>query len=177
MLINQRQDSSKLQGQRKKYFLREAFQLRSVEEVLCPANKRMLGPRRDGDAHGYRGDGCEQCPLHASCTPAKQRHLVINWEYEKLKTLMRERMSQEGARTRYLQRMATVEPVFSSLEDAMGFRRVSSRKPGTVTAELLLKLLAHNVSRLLTRSRLLCVFVLLQLRPAPTKAYQPPALF
>jgi Transposase DDE domain len=73
--------------------------------------------------------------------------------------------------------MATVEPVFSYLEDAMGFRRVSSRKPSTVTAELLLKLLAHNVSRLLTRGKLLCVFFLLQLRPAPSKTYQPPALF
>ena len=137
----------------------------------------MLGPRRDRDAHGYRGDGCEHCPLHAACTPAKQRHIVVNWEYEKLKTSMRERMKREGAQARYYQRMATVEPVFSYLEDGMGFRRVSSRRPGTVTAELLLKLLAYNVSRLLTRSRLLCVFFLLRLRPAPMPTYRPLALF
>jgi transposase len=177
VLINEREDTSKLQGRGKNYFGRDAFQLRSVEEVLCPANKRMLGPRRDRDSHGYRGDGCEHCLLHAACTPAKQRHLVINWEYERLKTSMRERMGQEGAQARYHQRIGTVEPVFSYLEDSMGFRRVSSRKPGTVTAEILLKLLAYNVSRLLTRGKLLCVFFLLLLRPAPKTTYQAPALF
>jgi transposase len=176
LLINERRPSSKLG---KNYFRRDAFELRSLEEVLCPADKRMLGPRYEKarGVHVYKGDDCEHCPLHASCTPSKQRQLVVNWEYEKLQTAMRERMSQQGAQARYHQRMATVEPVFSYLEDAMGFRRVSSRKPCTVTAELLLKLLAHNVSRLLTRSRLLCVFFLLQLRPAPTRTYQSPDLF
>jgi DDE family transposase len=157
-LINERSDSSRLQGQDTKYFGRDAFQLRSVDEVLCPANKRMLGPHRDRDAHVYRGDGCEHCPLHTSCTPAKQRQLKVNWEYEKLKTWMRERMNQEGAQARYHQRMGTAEPVFSYLEDSMGFRRVSSRKPGTVTAELLLKLVAYNVARLFACSALLCVY-------------------
>lgn len=176
MLINPRAPSSKLG---KNYFSREAFQLRSLEEVLCPANKRMLGPHHDTarGAHAYRGDGCEHCPLRKACTPAKQRYLLINWEYEKLQASMRERMSQPGAKARYHQRMATVEPVFSYLEDAMAFRRVSSRKPSTVTAELLLKLLAHNVSRLLTRGRLLCVFFLLHLRPASRTTYRPQALF
>jgi transposase len=176
MLINEKASSSRLG---KQYFRRDAFQLRSLEEVLCPADKRMLGPRyeKSSGVHVYKGDDCQHCPLHGACTPSKQRQLVVNWEYEKHQKAMRERMSQEGAQARYHQRMATVEPVFSYLEDSMGFRRVSSRKPATVTAELFLKLLAHNVSRLLSRSRLLCVFFLLQLRPAPTRAYQPPALF
>jgi transposase len=178
-LIAQRQDSSKLQGRGKTYFRRDSFQLRSVDQVLCPANKNMLGPsyHKSRDAHVYKGDGCHQCPLHSACTSAKQRHLVVNWKYERHKTLMRERMRQQDAQARYHQRMATVEPVFSYLEDAMGFRRVSSRKPTTVTAELILKLVAYNISRLLTHSRLLCVFFLLLLPPAPSKASRTPALF
>jgi transposase len=179
LLVNERKDSSQLQGPGKKYFPREKFLLRSQNEVLCPANKPMLGPHRNNTQNAlvYRGDGCQQCPLHSQCTSAKRRHLTVNWEYEKLKTEMRERMSQPDAQARYHQRMATVEPVFSYLEDAMGFRRASSRKPATVTAELLLKLLAYNVSRLLARTKLWCVFFLLQLRPAPSRTYPSPSLF
>jgi hypothetical protein len=176
MLLKPKAPFSKLG---KHYFGRQDFELRSPQEVLCPADKLMLGPRRDKarGVHLYKGEDCQHCPLHSACTPSKQRHLAINWEYERLQASMRERMSQPGAQTRYHQRMATVEPVFSYLEDTMGFRRVSSRVPETVSAELLLKLLAYNVSRLLTRSRLLCVFFLLRLPPAPSKTCRPPALF
>lgn len=179
LLIKERKDSSKLHGAGTQYFPREQFQLRSQNEVLCPADKPMSGPHRDKSRNAvvYRGDGCQQCPLHGKCTSAKQRHLTVNWEYEKLKTRMRERMSQPDAQARYHQRMATVEPVFSYLEDAMGFRRLSSRKPATVTAELLLKMLAYNVSRLLARTRLWCVFFLVRLRLASTRTYQPMVLF
>jgi hypothetical protein len=58
--------------------------------------------------------------------------------------------------------MATIEPVFASVEDGMAFRRVASRHPRTVRAEVLLKLLAHNIRRLLTRRRLFCVFIPLE---------------
>jgi hypothetical protein len=52
---------------------------------------------------------------------------------------------------------------------------VSARyQPETVTAEILLKLLAHNVSRLLTRRRLLCVYFLL---PAPSANHAHPEQF
>jgi len=67
------------------------------------------------------------------------------------------RMAQPDAQARYARRMATVEPVFASVEHDMGFRRSCSRHPRTIGAEVLLKLLAHNISRLLARTRLFCV--------------------
>ena len=176
LLVNEKAESGPLRGKGKHYFGRDAFELVSQHEVLCPAGKRMTGPRKD-KVNGclvYFGDGCADCPKRAACTPTERRTLHVKWEYEKLGALMRQRMAQEGAQERYLQRMATVEPVFSSLEDCMGFRRVSSRLPETVTAEILLKLLAHNVSRLLTRRRLLCVYFLL---PASPASDEPPAQF
>ncbi|MDY7229858.1 transposase [Hyalangium rubrum] len=173
LLIKQKAESGPLRG--KNYFGRDAFQLLSPEQVLCPVGKRMLGPKRHQQgALLYRGDGCATCPKHSACTPSKRRSLVVNWDYEKLGAQMRQRMSQQDAPARYHQRMATVEPVFSSLEDGMGFRRVSSRKPQTVSAEILLKLLAYNVSRLLTRRRLLCVYFLL---PLSTSTDQPSSEF
>ncbi|RKG96607.1 hypothetical protein D7X32_35420, partial [Corallococcus carmarthensis] len=59
-----------------------------------------------------------------------------------------------------------------SLQHDMGFHRLSSRHPPTIDAEVFLKLLAHNVSRLLSRSRLFCVFVLFE-APAPPPASRP----
>jgi transposase len=176
VLLDEKPETGPLRGEGKNYFGRDDFNLVSQDEVLCPAGRRMTGPRKD-KVNGclvYFGDGCADCPKRKTCTPAQRRTLSVKWEYEKLRALMRQRMAQEGALERYHQRMPTVEPVFSSLEDCMGFRRVSSRHPQTVTAEILLKLLAHNVSRLLTRRRLLCVYFLLPVSPAGD---EPPAQF
>jgi hypothetical protein len=55
---------------------------------------------------------------------------------------MRRRMTEPGARERYGQRVATIEPVFSNIEDVMAYRRASSRHPTTIVAEVLMKVLA-----------------------------------
>jgi hypothetical protein len=39
--------------------------------------------------------------------------------------------------------MATIEPVFSHIEDVMAYRRASSRHPTTIVAEVLMKVLAR----------------------------------
>lgn len=183
VLIQEKSNRSRLQAKGRPYFTREAFRLVSRDEVRCPAGKPMRGPKRykvgSANSFVYKGDGCSSCPKHHACTPSKGRQLVVHWDYEKLRAFMLQRMSQQGALARYHQRMATVEPVFSSLEDTMAFRRVSSRREGTVHAEILLKLLAHNVSRLLSRGKLLCVYFLLPLQAAPSSADtdQPLSLF
>lgn len=127
--------------------------------VVCPVGRKMHGPSYD-KAHGYDryvGVGCKDCPLKPKCTRGQQRNVTVDWDFEQARAAMRQRMAQRGAKERYNRRIATVEPVFSSLEDSMGFRRVSSRLPQTVKAEVLLKLLAHNISRLITRQRLVLV--------------------
>lgn len=143
---------------------RDAFVLDPKRKsVVCPAGRTMAGPSYD-KAHAYDryvGVGCQDCPLKPGCTRGRARNVTVDWEFEAVRTAMRQRMARSGARERYNRRIATVEPVFSSLEDAMGFRRVSSRLPQTVKAEVLLKLLAHNLGRLITQQRL--VLVLFQL--------------
>jgi hypothetical protein len=154
---------------RPELFQRQDFRLHADERsVVCPAGRPMRGsPKAQADGTWrYAGEGCGDCPLRPRCTEGRQRTVYIDWDFERGKQAMHQRLAQPGASERYNQRMATVEPVFSSLEDGMGFRRVSSRHPPTVLAEVLLKLLAHNVSRLLARSRLFCVLVLLE-GPAP----------
>jgi hypothetical protein len=67
-------------------------------------------------------------------------------------------MRPPTARQRYNQRIATVEPVFASIQDAMAFRRASARHSSSVLAEVLLKVLAHNLSRLAAARKLSCVW-------------------
>ncbi|WP_208729986.1 transposase, partial [Corallococcus exercitus] len=154
---------------------REAFELQHARRaVVCPAGRTMHGPvlNHFDRCEVYFGQGCPTCPLRPQCSQAERRTFTVRWEYEGLLEAMQTRMKQPDAKARYLQRMATVEPVFASLQQDMGFRRLSSRHPPTIDAEVFLKLLAHNVSRLLTRSRLFCVFVLLE-APASPPASQP----
>ena len=142
------------------HFGRERFELRSDGSVLCPAGKPMLGPT--GGDRGrlyYRGDGCASCPLKAQCTSGKYRSFTVDPQFERGRAAMRARMAEPGARARYGKRIATVEPVFSHIEDTMGFRRASSRHEPSVVAEVLLKILAHNLQRLAAARRLRLVYV------------------
>lgn len=136
-------------------FGREDFVVRDDQSVLCPAGTRMSGPYATGDGRlYYRGKGCGECPLKARCTPGAMRKFTRDPKAEKARDEMKARMAKVGARKRYGKRIATVEPVFSSIEDAMGYRRASARHAPTVVAEILLKILAHNLMRLATSRRL-----------------------
>lgn len=143
-----------------KYFRREHFNLLDEGQATCPAGKPMRGPyvQPDGRTKWY-GDGCQQCPIRPKCTSGKHRSIAVNFAFERARDAMTERMTQPQARQRYNQRIATVEPVFSNIQDVMGFRRASSRAAKTVLAEVLLKVLAHNISRLAARRRLAVLYV------------------
>lgn len=142
-----------------KHFGREAFKLLDDGTAICPAGKPMLGPTAQPDGRTkWRGADCPNCPLREQCTPGQQRALYINPELERGRKAMAERMARPGARERYNQRIATIEPAFSNIEDVMGFRRASSRHATTILAEVLLKVLAHNISRLAARRQLAVVY-------------------
>jgi transposase len=137
------------------FFSRERFNIDENGNATCPAGRLMNGPWSDGKVRiKYAGVGCATCQLKAKCTSGKQRALYVRPTFEKARSKMRARMAEPGAQTRYNKRIATVEPVFANIEDAMGFRRCSSRHEQTVMAEIMLKILAHNVGRLLTARRL-----------------------
>jgi transposase len=137
---------------------------RGDSTMVCPAGRLMKGPFNDAGRERWHGDGCAACGLKPRCTQGKYRALTIDTEYIRLRDAMRERFAQPGVRDRYNHRIATVEPVFSSIEDAFGFRRVSSRKESAVKAEILLKVFAYNLSRLLVARRLRRVLMLVEVQ-------------
>jgi transposase len=142
----------------RRFFGRDRFRFLDDGSVECPAGRAMLGPFRHNDGQHWRGAGCGECSLRSQCTDGKQRSLVINHELDRLRAAMRTRMATDDGRKRYNRRIATVEPVFSNIESTMAYRRASSRFEGTVVSEVLLKVLAHNVSRLIAAKRLSRVY-------------------
>ena len=121
---------------------------REGDRIICPAQREMNGPLKDRGTQRWEGVGCEGCGLRPKCTRGKMRTLTIDPTFHRVRDAMLARMRQPDAEKRYGQRIATVEPVFSAIEENMGFRRVSSRLEASVHAEVLLKVLAYNLKRL-----------------------------
>jgi len=133
----------------KGFFGREKFVQLPDGKLQCPAGKTMRGPIQNGDGRLlHRGVGCEACPLRPQCTEGKQRSITVAPRLDQLRNAMRARLDEPDGRARYKKRIATVEPVFSYLQDTMKFRRSSSRNADGVVAEILLKILAYNITRL-----------------------------
>lgn len=163
VLIAERQMSRRGNDELGARFSPAEFKIGNDGKATCPAGVAMLGPYKDGTASRYEGRGCAECPLKTRCTTGRRKYLTVNPESLGLRTRMHERLASPEAAKRYGKRIATVEPVFSSIQDGMGFRRVSTRHEASVHAEVALKVLAHNISRLLAARRYLHVrFWLLQ---------------
>ena len=157
ILINGTDD---LDRNARKFFGRDRFVFHADGKVMCPADRLMQGPYHCSDGNTvWKGVGCAECPLREKCTSAQLRRLVVKPEFDRVRASMNALMTQPGAAERYNRRIATVEPVFSNIESTMGFRRASSRFEQTVVAEMLLKVLAHNISRLIAKRPLRVVYL------------------
>lgn len=164
-------------GKFKDLFSRDRFTIHDDNTAFCPAGTKMLGPYPNNKEHTefkWEGVGCGKCALKPQCTRGKFRSISLNPGKERARQAMRDRMAQPGAIERYNKRIATVEPVFSFLEETMGFRRATSRHKETVVSEVFLKILAYNIDRLIRANqaakRLLCVFYLVIIEPYNTRS-------
>jgi transposase len=145
-------DEATTTSEHARFYSRKDFTIDSDGNAICPAGVHMR-KHSQGKRVRYLGVGCEDCALKPKCTDSKRRMLTLRPDYEVLRNAMQHRMAQPDASARYHKRMATVEPVFANLEDVMRFRRLSTRQRRSVVAEILLKILAHNISRLLSARR------------------------
>lgn len=119
------------------------------DQCICPAGTKMRGPTKDeGDFVKWLGVGCGECPLRKQCTTTEARKIKHNPVTAHKRDELRTRMQGEERKALYSKRPAVVESMYSVVEDTMGFRRASSRHPGTTQSETVLKLVAYNLSRL-----------------------------
>ena len=137
-----------------RHFGRDAFVFEDNGDVICPAGKPMSGPTTSADGRKtWQGRGCGACPLRAECTDGERRTISLNPATDALRREIAARAAEPGAKARYGRRMATVEPVFSYIEDVMGFTRASSGRTKTVHAEVQMKILAYNLTRLMAAAK------------------------
>lgn len=147
-----------------KFFGRDRFVINSEGRATCPAGVRMEGPFSNGEGRTrWRGIGCETCRLRSQCTDKGRRSISVDPYGDRLRSEMRARVDSPEGRARYKRRIGTVEPVFSNIESTMHFRRSSSRNDDTVVSEVLLKVLAHNISRLIAARRCRLVVFIVEL--------------
>lgn len=140
-------------------FGRELFVFNAEGRLVCPAGNPMDHVNKAPGIEVWKGRGCSPCALKPQCTPAKRRHIEIRTGLDELRDEMRKRLNSDANR-RYAKRAPTIEPVFANIEDNMGYRRAASRFEETILAEIYMKVVAHNISRLLSHrplSYVLCI--------------------
>lgn len=120
----------------------------------CPAGERLKVMERyagNEKAPGYvkyaSASACQNCPLRAQCTSGKVGRSIKRYAGDELKEAQRQVMKQEGARKRYRQRQAMVEPVFSALKGVQRLTRFLRRGLLKVRMEFSLHACAYNVRR------------------------------
>lgn len=156
-----------------KLFNLDDFSLNTDGGITCPAGTRMEGPGSDGPHQSrWTGRGCATCPLKPQCTTADIRTLTLLDDYVVRRQAMKTKRASPAGKARYAKRIATVEPVFSYLEDVLHYRRVSSRLESAAVAEILLKVLTYNLLRLRKAKRVSCVRLLIEVRDAQTLYFE-----
>ena len=155
-----------------KYFTSDQFAYdEQRDEVTCPAGQtlRRYAKYRNSERRRYKTKACFSCPLHDQCTSKKQR-IIERTRATRMREQLAQRMSDPDKAERYRQRKAMVEPVFSVLrlkQRLTRFRRCHARG---ARLELLLHLMAYNLSRVVA-AELLRVF--LHLFWPPTRVVWP----
>ena len=136
-----------------KIFLKNKFRFDEQHDVyICPALQRL---ERDHEYKGneqnpgyvqYRCAVCGDCPLHERCTKSSAR-AIKRYAEDELKEAMREVMKQAGARRRYSQRQAMVEPVHGEMKHIQKLTRFRRYGLIRVRLEYSLHCAAHNLRR------------------------------
>jgi transposase len=122
----------------------------------CLAGKQLLfkgfGKNQDGSLlKNYRAAGrdCRLCPRKSTCAPNIKKRQLIRTAYDaQYRRALARQQSRPGKRMRRL-RQRTIEPVFGSLLQHYGLRRVNTRGRSSAHKTMLLTAIAFNLKKLL----------------------------
>ncbi|GGF28525.1 transposase [Hymenobacter cavernae] len=129
------------------------------DEYRCRADKplpfRKYRPRADGGwTKHYRAfyQDCQHCPYKASCVPYADHKQLNRSAFEA--TYYRAWHRQRSLRGQYMRRVRqrTIEPVFGSLLQHYGLRRLNVRGQAGAHKSMLLAAIAYNLKKLLRYS-------------------------
>jgi len=122
----------------------------------CPAGKLLPFKRFDSDPDGRLSkrysascSDCRRCPRKPTCAPkSTKRKLTRTADDAHYRRALARQQSRPGRRMRRL-RQRPVEPVFGSLRQPYGLRRVNTRGRSSAHKTMLLTAIACNLKKLL----------------------------
>ncbi len=118
---------------------------------------------------------CQQCPLKASCVSHSQFKQVIRSAFDAAyRRAWQRQRTRRGQHMRRV-RQRTVEPVFGSLLQHYGLRRVNTKGRAAAHKTMLLTAIAYNLKKLLKHQSTRILSLALALQPAQHRLIQ--ALF
>ena len=132
-------------------FGREDFVYQPDEDVYrCPANQlliyRYTTIERGMTLRRYWSSSCPGCEIKGRCTPGEQRR-ITRWEHEKVLEDVQRRLDANPQAMRI--RRETVEHPFGTLKTRMGATHFLMRRLPNVAAEMVLHVLAYNLTRVM----------------------------
>jgi len=123
---------------------------------VCPNNKRLKGSGRivdDGRGHPVRKyfslqSDCKNCPIRKSCITDKAKtkkiqHSIYKPELERAKA----RQQTVKAKVMKRKRSSTVEPVWGTLINFMGMKRMNARGLAAANKMLILSATCYNLKK------------------------------
>ena len=122
----------------------------------CPADKLLLFKRFESDSDGRLGKryaassrDCRQCAYKPSCAPKSKKRPLLRSAYDAhYRWALACQQSRQGRYMRWL-RQRTIGPVFGSLLQHHGLRRVNTRGRSSAHKTMLLTAIAFNLKKLL----------------------------
>lgn len=122
------------------------------DEFICPEGKRLKLKITNRDKHDktkitgkrYFCADCQKCRAKEKCTTSKQKQICVDWELEKMKTIMRAKLNTKEGKRKYLERMYDVEPVFGNIKHNQKAENFLCRGKPMVKLEFGLTCIAHN---------------------------------
>lgn len=122
------------------------------ETCVCPQGHPMRVLRRGRNKSGnpyinFIGTACPACPVQKQCTKAEYRNLVV-LQADRTLRRMEAKMDSPAGHLAMQKRKQTVEPVFGTLKEHMGFRSFRLRGLHKVNGEFALLCGAFNLRKL-----------------------------
>jgi transposase len=125
--------------------------IKKDDEYECPAGQRAkLRMARDGRGmmtRRYWSSACPQCPLKSQCTSSGNRR-ISRWQHEDVLEAVQRRLDRAPDSMTVTRR--TVEHVFGTLRNWMGYTHFLTKRLPNVCAEIGMNVLAYNFKRVLS---------------------------
>ncbi|MGB0840215.1 MAG: IS1182 family transposase [Chitinophagales bacterium] len=119
---------------------------------VIPFKKTFRDYRTDTKKNEYRSSSkqCADCPLKASCLSktAKEKRITVTYYRKEYERNNQRVQSEKGRRMKY-KRSSTVEPVFGTLTQFMGLRKINTKGLAGANKVMHLAATAYNLKKYL----------------------------